>query len=70
LEYLPIPFFTAFWFLTLDSVYFPAKSYTEKIDDLKVSSPLFRKKSSQAKKEIVAREIKDSYRECEHFMIS
>jgi hypothetical protein len=34
-ELLPAPFFISFWFLTLDSVYFPAKSYAEKIDDIR-----------------------------------
>lgn len=36
LEHIPPAFFTTFWFLTIDSVYFPAKSYAEKIDDIKV----------------------------------
>lgn len=51
LEYIPINFFTAFWFLTLDSVYFPAKSYAEKIDDLKVVLSLYRKSWSLIEKE-------------------
>jgi len=34
---LPPHFFTAFWFLTIDSIYFPAKSYSEKIEELKVN---------------------------------
>ena len=38
MEVLPLSFFTSFWFLTRDSVYFPAKSYSEKIDDVKVPS--------------------------------
>ncbi len=37
--------FTAFWFLTLDSIYFPDKLYSEKIEDLRVIFYPFRKKS-------------------------
>lgn len=29
-------FLTTFWMLTLDSIYFPSKIYSDKIDDLKV----------------------------------
>lgn len=29
---LPGSFFTCFWFLTIDSVYFPTKSYHDKIE--------------------------------------
>lgn len=39
-ELLPIEFYTAFWFLTLDSIYFPAKLYSEKIDELRVINVL------------------------------
>ena len=31
-------FLTTFWMLTLDSIYFPSKVYSEKIDELKVLS--------------------------------
>jgi len=31
-------FFTAFWMLTLDSIYLPAKLYTEKIEEVKVKN--------------------------------
>jgi hypothetical protein len=44
MEILPGSFFTSFWFLTIDSVYFPAKCYQDKIEDLKVPSPQHRKK--------------------------
>lgn len=47
LEFLPPAFFTTFWFLTIDSVYFPAKSYAEKIEDVKVRPRVFRKGSSK-----------------------
>jgi hypothetical protein len=43
-ELIPPAFFTTFWFLTIDSVYFPAKSYNEKIEDLKVLLLPFRKR--------------------------
>ena len=33
---LPKSFFTTFWMLTLDSIYFPQKIYTDKIEDIKV----------------------------------
>jgi len=46
MEILPGSFFTSFWFLTIDSVYFPTKSYQDKIDDLKVNIFLLRKKWS------------------------
>ena len=35
-QLMPIGFFTCFWFLTLDSVYFPKELYAEKIVDLGV----------------------------------
>lgn len=33
---MPKSFFTAFWFLTPDSIYFPEKLYADKIEELKV----------------------------------
>lgn len=48
LELLPPSFFTAFWFLTIDSVYFPAKSYSEKLEDIKVAQTILRKSSNKA----------------------
>ena len=44
LEAIPGSLLTSFWFLTLDSVYFPAKSYEEKIEEIKVTTVLLRRK--------------------------
>ena len=46
LDVLPPSLFTSFWFLTLDSLYFPARHYQERIEEIRVPSNLLRRNSS------------------------
>ena len=37
IKYIPDTLFCAFWYLSLDCIYYPAKSYEEKLEELKVN---------------------------------
>jgi hypothetical protein len=64
-------FFTTFWMLTLDSIYFPSKLYLEKIEEVKVIPTLIHRKKrkvNQLEPTNVAKKIKGKSRKPRYYL--